>query len=319
MEKLKLDIKALQSMQRFGDELEIAIRKIQSEIADFEVIRDAKDCIGRHWYGMRCRVNGKETGVSLYLHIGQIYFPTTKYGLMVELDEQNNGGVYRAVLDHIKENPAYVINRDEKEYFKLFLPDDKFEAISEKEGTEQVQMLGEFVRNAGEEMVKAASKEGFSVTYSQMDDARNLCFAFDKALTEVCGEKSEVTVNYADKDNFGQYASGYRYYLKDKNGKVSFYAYFGAIFSYKKQPCGIFAEIDWFSNQEEFDKVYENIAESSWYVLSTKEPKFVKLFMTDELTEKFNQAEYDEQIDILKEFVKNCNDNMINAWEKGEK
>lgn len=319
MEKLSFYVKDFQSMHRFGDELEIAIKEIKSEIADFEVIRDAKDCIGRHWYGLRCRVNGKKTGVSLYLHIGLIYYPTTRYGLMVELDEQNNGGVYTAVLKNIKERSAFEINRAEKEYFKLFMPDEIFDEMSAKSGVVQVEMLKVFVQNSAEAMLEAASEEGFSINHQQMANALNLCNAFDRVLNEVDGEESKVSVNYADKDNFGQYASGFRYYLSDKEDKVSLYAYFGAIYSYKKQPAGIFAEIDWFSNQKDFDAVFDNIGECESYDLSIKEPKFVKLFMTEKLTEKFNEADYDGQIEILKAFLKDCNDNMIRAWKKGDK
>lgn len=318
MDRLRVDIAALQSMQRFGDELEIAIKEIDSGLAQFEVIRDAKDCIGRHWYGLRCRVNGKRTGVSLYLHIGLIYFPTTKYGLMAELDEQNNAGVYSAVLGNIKEREAFEINRAEKEYFKLFMPDKTFEEMSLKTGMQQVEMLKNFVQNAAEAMVEAASQQGFSINYSQMADALNLCNAFDKALCEVRGDESKVCVNYKDKDNFGQYASGFRYYLSDKENKVSLYAYFGIIYSYKKQPSGIFAEVDWFSNQNEFDKVFNHIETSESYVLSVKEPKFVKLFMPEKMTEQLNQSDYDSQIEILKSFLKNCNDSMIRAWKKGQ-
>lgn len=319
MEPLHFHIKELQSLHRFGDELEIAIKEIRSDSADFEVIRDAKDCIGRHWYGLRCRVNGKKTGVSLYLHIGLIYYPTTRHGLMVELDEQNNGGVYRAVLDNIKERAAFEINRAESEYFKLFMPDETFSEMSEKTGTEQVCMLKAFVQNAAEAMIEAASEEGFSINYEQMANALHLCNAFDKVLCEAEGEESCVRINYEDKDNFGQYASGFRYYLSDKEGNVSFYAYFGAIYSYKKQPAGIFAEIDWFSNQKEFDRVFDHMEACESYDLSVKEPKFIKLFMTEQMTEQFNHSDYDSQIKLLKTFLKDCNDNMIRAWRKGQK
>lgn len=317
MERLNLDMKALQSMQRFGDELEIAIKGIQSSIANFEVIRDAGDCIGRHWYGLRCRVTGRQTGVSLYLHIGLIYHPETKKGLMAELDEQNNGGVYQAVLDGIKERKTFIVNRAEKEYFKLFMPDDIFEAMSLKGGTEQVVMLREFVQDAAEAMTEAASRQGFSITYKQMDNALNLCNAFDRALNEAGTSESRVSVNYSDKDNFGQYASGFRYYLSDLQENVSLYAYFGVIYSYKKQPAGIFAEVDRFSNPDSFDRVYDNIEECSSYKLSVKEPGFIKLFMPEEMEEQFNNAGYGSQIRMLKDFVNDCNDNMIRAWKKG--
>lgn len=329
MEQLRLDIAALQSMQRFGDELETAVRGIKSELGEFEVLRDAPDCIGRHWYGMRCRVSGKDTKVSLYLHIGLIYYPTTRCGLMVELDEQNNAGVYRAVLDHIKKRESFEINRAEDEYFKLFMPDEKFQEMSSEGQSAQVAGLKGFVQDCAEAMLEAASCRGFSISCSQLADALKLCNAFDKALNEVKSEESSVLVNYKDRDNFGQYASGFRYYLSDCEKKVSLYAYFGVIYSYKKQPSGIFAEVDWFSNQEEFDRIFEHIEACKSeackseacreYTLSLTEPRFVKLFMTEQMTEQFQRSEYDGQIEILKTFLKACNDQMIRAWRKGEK
>lgn len=319
MENLSFHVKEFQSLHRFGDELEIAIKEIDSTAADFEAIRDAGDCIGRHWYGLRCRVNGKKTGVSLYLHVGLIYFPSTRHGLMVELDEQNNGAVYSAVLENIKERDAFEINRAEKEYFKLFMPDAVFDEMSAQSGEGQVALLKSFVQNAAEAMIEAASLEGFSISLRQMANALHMVNAFDKVLQEVDGAVSSVRVNYDDKDNFGQYASGFRYYLSDKENNVSLYAYFGAIYSYKKQPAGIFAEVDWFSNQREFDRVFDHIEKCDSYDLSIKEPKFVKLFMTEKLTEQFNHSDYDGQIEILKAFLKDCNDNMIKAWRKGEK
>lgn len=319
MVKLHFDLEALQSMHRFGDELEIAINNIQSDTASFQVIRDAKDCIGRHWYGLRCGVTGKKTGVYLYLHIGLIYYPTTQYGLMAELDEQNNGAVYKAVLNNIQPRETFEINRAEHQYFKLFMPDETFSEMSAQTGEVQVGMLSQFVKDAAEAMIEAASKQGFSINYQQMADARNLCDAFDKALNAADGNSSCVEVNYNDKDNFGQYASGFRYYLSDKAHQVSLYAYFGMIYSYKKQPCGIFAEVDWFSNQKDFDRVFDNIEGCDDYELSIKEPKFVKLFMPAKMTEKFNQADETAQIEILTTFLERCNDHMIQAWEKGGK
>lgn len=59
-------------MHRFGDILEEAILGIQSETAEFQVIRDAKDCIGPHWYGLRCRVTCRHFRTGFYLHIGLI-------------------------------------------------------------------------------------------------------------------------------------------------------------------------------------------------------------------------------------------------------
>jgi len=317
MEKLNLDLEALKSMHRFGDILEDAISGIHSDIAEFTAIRDARDCIGRHWYGMRCGVTCKRSGLRLYLHIGLIYYPTTRHGLMVELDEQNNKSVYHCVLQNIKERPEFEINRDEPVYFKLFMPDAVFADMSGRKRGEQLVVLRRFVQAAGEAMIEAAYEEGFRLDYKNMADALNLANAFDKALNEVKGDVSKADVNYSDKDNFGQYSIGFRYYLSDKEDTYKLYAYFGAIFSYKKQPAGIFAEIDWFSNRKDYDAVFENMEMSPMYDLSVREPKFIKLFMKEEMVDEFNRSDYDAQISILLRFLKECNDQIIKARIKG--
>jgi len=317
MEQLCMDIKALQAMHRFGDTLESAIKSINSDIAEFVPIRDARDCIGRHWYGLRCQVTDKRNGAGYYLHIGLIYYPATRAGLMVELDEQNNQSCYACVLESIKERPAFEINRAEPEYFKLFMKNDRFEHMSKLKRGEQLTALKKFVQDAGEAIVEAAYETGFSITYKNLADALNLADAFEKAINEVKGSGSKVTVNYQDKDNFGQYAQGFRYYLTDQEETVSLYAYFGAIYSYKKSPAGIFAEVDWFSNQDSFDNVFANIEPSKSYLLSKKEPKFVKLFLPEKDTAEFNRSDYKTQIEMLKGFLKTCNDNIINAAKSG--
>lgn len=316
MERLHIDMKALESMHRFGDILADAIESIDSQTAGFQVIRDAKDCIGRHWYGLRCKAVCRRSGIGFYLHIGLIYFPSTRPGLMIELDEQNNQHSYGCVLENIKERPEFEINREEKEYFKLFLPDAVFEEMSGRARGEQAVLLRRFVQSGVEAIVEAAYEKGFCLDYGNMSDSLNLVNAFDKVLQEVKSDISGVEINYADKDNFGQYAQGLRYWLSGKSN-VSLYAYFGAIYSYKKQPSGIFAEIDKFSNQKEFDRVFEHMVPSDLYELGVGESGFVKLFMKENLLKELNEAEYERQIEILKLFLKTCNDAMVTAWERG--
>lgn len=316
MDRLHIDMKALESMHRFGDILADAIESIDSKTVSFQVIRDAKDCIGRHWYGLRCRAVCRRSGIGFYLHIGLIYFPSTRPGLMIELDEQNNKHSYGSVLENIKEQPVFEINRVEPEYFKLFMPDAVFTDMSDRARGEQTVFLRKFVQSGAEAIVEAAYAKGFCLNYKNMGHSLNLVNAFDKVLQEVESDISSVKVNYADKDNFGQYAEGFRYYLTDKK-ELSLYAYFGAIYSYKKQPAGIFAEVDKFSNQKEFDRVFENMEPSPIYELGIGESGFVKLFMKEEMIEKFNNAEYAQQIDILKLFLKTCNEAMVTAWERG--
>lgn len=316
MEKLHIDIKSLESMHRFGDILEDAILGIRSEIAEFQVIRDARDCIGPHWYGLRCRVLCKRSGTGFYLHIGLIYYPSTRHGLMIELDEQNNRNTYGWVLEGIKESPEFEISREEKEYFKLFLPDTVFEEMSGRMRGEQTVILREFVQSGAEAMVEAAYQTGFALSIQNLKDSLHLVNAFEKTILEAESEIFHAAINYQDKDNFGQYAQGFRYTLTNKK-QLSLYGYFGAIYSYKKQPAGIFAEIDRFSNQKEFDRVFAHISHSPQYDLAIGEEGFLKLFLPKETEDRLNAAEYEEQTEILKEFFIACNEAMVQAWEQG--
>lgn len=316
MEKLHVDIKALESMHRFGDILEEAILGIQSEIAEFQVIRDAGDCIGPHWYGLRCRVTCRRSGTGLYLHIGLIYYPATRHGLMIELDEQNNRNTYGWVVEQIKESPEFEISREEQEYFKLFLPDAVFEDMSGKMRKEQTAILGKFVKSGAEAMVEAAYQTGFTLNIQNLKDSLGLVKAFEKTLLEAESEICDAAINVQDKDNFGQYAQGFRYTLTNQK-QMSLYAYFGAIYSYKKQPAGIFAEIDRFSNKKEYDRVFNHFKPSGEYETATGEEGFLKLFLPREKIEQLNAAEYEEQTEILKRFLKACNEAMAQAWEQG--
>lgn len=335
-EKLHIDIDALESMHRFGDILSDAIESIQSDLAEFRVIRDAKDCIGRHWYGVRCQVTCRKSGMGFYLHIGLIYLPATRTGLMIELDEQNNRSSYGNVLENIEEHSEFEINREEPEYFKLFMPDAVFADMSGRPRGEQAGILKNFVQSGAEAIVNADQRTGFRLNYQNLRDAFHLANAFEEALREMTSDICQVTVNLADKDNFGQYAEGFRYDLTDKKG-CSLYAYFGVIYSYKKKPSGIFVEIDKHSNPENFDRVLERIEETEMYAhgasrnldpsgmdglrpimyeLSTAEAGFIKLFMKKEMEEALNQAEPEEQIRMLKEFLKACSEAMVLALNK---
>lgn len=319
MESLYLDMNALRGMHRFGDVMEDAVKSIDSDIVELTADRNSHDCIGRHWYGMRCQVTCKRSGTGFYVHMGLIYYPETRRGLMIELDEQNNSSVYGSVLENIEKHNEFEINRVEPEYFKLFMPDQTFIEMNGKSRGEQVKIMRTYIQSGVEAIVQAAYVKGFEITYKNMTDALNLANAFDEALQGTKSTISKVSVNYNDKDNFGQYAMGYRYYLSNLADQVTFYAYFGVIYSYKKQPSGIFAEIDWFSNQQTFDQAYGNMNENPAYDLSISEPKFVKLFMPKNQVEIFNGASYEKQIQMLIDFLTTCNDEMIKAYINGGK
>ena len=303
---LCFDLPALLSLHRFGDIYAQAIREIQSEKVTFEVLREAKDSIGPHWYGMRCRATSKVSGVSFYFHTGLIFLPATKIGLMVEIDQKNNMAVYDKVVAELQDTPLFTVNRAEAEYLKLFMPDETYAEMNRADAGTQKKMLGAYMKACAEAAAAVVDGQGFRVEKEDMLRAYDLGRAFRRVITECQDPAFSVEINEKDPDNFGQYASGYRYWLKNASGTAKMYAYFGAIYSYKKRPAGIFAEIDWFSNQEVFDKVKKNFKPDTRFCYSDREEKFIKLFMPEETVAMMNGEPYEKQIGILKEFFAVC-------------
>ncbi|MEG1012389.1 MAG: hypothetical protein RSD27_08920 [Ruthenibacterium sp.] len=312
-DKMQINVNALRSLHRFGDIYEEAIAGVCSDTVEMTADRTSQDCIGRHWYGMRCRMLCKKTGQQFYLHTGFIFLPETRTGLMVEVDERNNRIPYTQVWNNIQQGVLYEVNRDEPVYLKLFMPDVTFEAMQGMGHKAQIEILRSYITACGEAIAAAAYTEGFSLGYAQLADTLSLACAFKTALEAENSTEYSVKVNVEDADNFGQYASGYRYWLQDKKGTNRLYAYFGAIYSYKKEPSGVFAEIDWLNNQSVFEKAFQNIESRDTFVLSKKEPKFIKLFMSDACVEKLNAADSAAQGKIMQDFLTQCNTAMILA------
>lgn len=307
------DISALQSLHRFGDIYEDALRSIQSEIVTFEPMRAAKDSIGRHWYGMRCKMECKVSGQGFYLHTGLIFLPQTRTGLMVEVDQKNNLPSYAQVWDNIERCEAFDVEKGEAEYLKLFMPDTQFDAMRGMNRGAQVKTLASYLQACGEAIAAAATQQGFCLTYAELGNAYKLSLSVETALKTAQSKQYIVEINPADPDNFGQYAAGYRYHLYSTDKAVDMYAYFGAIYSYKKAPAGIFAEIDWFSNQNIFDKVHQNFIANPAFEYSASEPKFVKLFMPAAQLKVLNAANEAEQAKLLASFLDICNSCLMAA------
>lgn len=307
------NIEALQSLHRFGDIYEDAIRSIESDVATFTPVRSARDSIGRHWYGMRCKMECKATGQGFYLHTGLIFLPATRTGLMVEVDQKNNLPSYTQVWDNVKSCDAFEVEHGEAEYLKLFMPNAQFQALQTMTRGEQVKALAAYMKACGEAIAAAAYTQGFRLSFDDLADAYQLSVAVETALDTARSDLYTVTPNKADPDNFGQYAAGYRYYLRSPDGAVQMYAYFGSIYSYKKAPAGIFAEIDWFSNQAVFDKVKANFKDSDAFSYSSAEPKFIKLFLPQARLEELNAADAAGQAKILAEFLDVCNTHLMQA------
>ena len=305
-DKLRFSLPALLSMHRFGDLYAAAVEGIQSEKVNFEVIRTARDCIGPHWYGMRVRIASKKSGQTNYLHTGLIFLPDTRVGLMVEIDRQNNGHNYALLWNGLQDTPAFEVNRDEAPYLKLFMPDDSFREMNDCPAEKQRDMLAAYMRACAESIMEVSDAAGFRLDYDDLLDAVRLGRAFREVISFGGSEAYTVEINEKDPDNFGQYAMGYRFWLSDRKKTVRMYAYFGAIYSYKKRPAGIFGEIDWFSNQSCFDHAKAHFRPREAFEYSNKEEKFIKLFMPEARVTAFNEAEPEAQRAILKEFFHQC-------------
>lgn len=313
---LRFDLPALLSLHRFGDIYARAIRDIRSSRVEFEVLRDARDSIGPHWYGMRCRAVSKVSGISFYLHTGLIFLPSTQIGLMVEVDEKNNQSVYGQVVERLRDGEDFTVNREEREYLKLFMPRHTFEAMNRAGVQRQEQLLGRYMKACGEALAAVVDGSCFRLCQEDLLHAYGLGRAFRRVITETVSPDFTVEINEQDPDNFGQYASGYRCWLTNASGSAKLYSYFGAIYSYKKRPAGIFAEIDWFSNQEMFDAVKARFQGRDAFVYSGSDEKFIKLFMPQAAIEELNAAGYDRQIELLKEFFASCCGALSQASEE---
>lgn len=306
MDRLCFDLTALLSMHRFGDAYEQAIREVQSDLVSCEVLRQAPDSIGPHWYGMRVRVTTLRYGLSFYLHTGLIFLPETKIGLMVEVDQKNNPANYDCLVGQLADGERFTVNRAEPEYLKLFMPDETFAAMNEAPAKEQKELLKAYFTACAEAICTVAEGQSFRLNEQDLLHAVYLGRAFRELITTCDEPDFAVRINEKDPDNFGQYAMGYRYHLINKNKTADLYAYFGAIYSYKKRPAGIFAEIDRFSNQLCFDRVKANFKADPAFEYSDKEEKFIKLFMPQAKVEEFNAASRPRQTELLKEFFVSC-------------
>lgn len=63
--------------------------------------------------------------------------------------------------------------------------------------------------------------------------------------------------------------------------------------------------------------MFNHFKPSGEYETATGEEGFLKLFLPREKIEQLNAAEYEEQTEILKRFLKACNEAMAQAWEQG--
>ena len=308
-----VDMEKLMSLHRFGDVLDDAIKSVGSETVELVPDRGARDSIGRHWYGSRCHMRNKETDEKFYLHIGLIYLPETRTGLLVELDKRSNPASFPIVWENLGEGSRYEISRDEDDYLKLFMPQDAFDALCGKKRGEQVKAISDYIKECAEAIAAAACQAGFSLKLCDLAEDYKLACAFEEAVVSIKSERYTIEPDRKCPDNFGQYAAGYRCFVKTRDGQQDLYPYFGAIYSYKKTPYGIFAEIDKLNHPGCYDRAYAGIKEDPAYELSKKDPPFIKMFMPAADIERLNSLDHRGQVAKLAEFLDTCITNLLEA------
>lgn len=298
---------ALRTLPLFFDAYETAIAAIHSEKVQCQPVQKAPDGIGGHWYGMRVRVKCRQTGLQLYLHTGLIYHPDTRKGLMVEVDRQNHFAVYDLLRENLAEN-GFDVDRSEADYLKIFMHDEAYAQLCSCSLAGQVNRLRCFFQQAAETIADtlAESYPGFCYPVEEMDTGRELLKLLYEALEGATTPAMHVE-RAMDADNLGQYAWGSRYWLSSPEYPGRLYAYFGVIFSYQKDPAGIFAEVDRHSNPELYDRVLSRMKADPAYHLSLKEPGFIKLFMPKAHQLAFNQLPRSHQLQMLKDFLLSVN------------
>ncbi|MDZ7671576.1 MAG: hypothetical protein U5K53_01850 [Halanaerobiales bacterium] len=144
----------------------------------------------------------------------------------------------------------------------------------------------------------------FNIDLEKLETVPYLIKMIEKAVQEINGSKYFCELDFDCDHNFGSYAYGYRVFLKNKQKDISLYVYTGLIFSYKKDPAGLFVEVDRNNNEKYFSQIDDNIEKSVNYDISQKEEGFLKLFYPE--YEKYIKLKNKEQYEKLKEFIDQC-------------
>jgi len=148
--------------------------------------------------------------------------------------------------------------------------------------------------------------EAFRINLAQLHSLYLLATSLERVVALAQDPDYSLTLDPYDPDKAGAYFQGNRCYLRD-NEQIDLYIYFGAIFSYLKDPAGLFAEVDQFNNGKHYDQIRHRIEPDEKYVLSVKDTGFVKLFMTDADIARINNAvDSNEQDQIFAEFLRHC-------------
>ncbi|MCF8001758.1 MAG: hypothetical protein K9K76_07895 [Halanaerobiales bacterium] len=145
----RADISSLRSVHIVNDGLKKVLNEIRSHEFECQIHYDFIENCGSHWNGYRCFLMDTKKRSLYYLHIGMIFHPDTKKGIMVELDKESNLNYYQKVKGRIQKGKNYSINKEEKDYLKLFLKDDILEKMNSSNViNEQLKVLQNFLEEA---------------------------------------------------------------------------------------------------------------------------------------------------------------------------
>jgi hypothetical protein len=156
----RLEIPTLLSFHKCNEVLEYVASTVPAERFSCVINYDAKDNNGPHWFGYRCYIKDLDSNLSLYIHFGFIFLPSTKAGLMVELDRNNNNHVYQGIWDRIDGSSLYNLNKEESDYLKLFIPDDHLtQVMEEQSAVTQAEFVQKYFISSCEALFRAGRRE----------------------------------------------------------------------------------------------------------------------------------------------------------------
>ncbi|MDZ7671577.1 MAG: hypothetical protein U5K53_01855 [Halanaerobiales bacterium] len=155
----KADISSLRSVHMFNDGLRNVLNEINSFEFECQIHNNFFENNGPHWSGFRCFLMDRQDRSLYYLHIGLIFHPDTKKGIMVELDKESNLNSYQEIRDNIKKGENFKVNKEEADYLKLFLKEKKLENIDNSNKIDkQLSILRDFLKEALAAIIKGGRK-----------------------------------------------------------------------------------------------------------------------------------------------------------------
>jgi len=158
MNAFRFSVSDLDGLYQFTQTFDQAIASVRS--ATLECQRDlySPDCFAPRFNGFRVYARNPQCGRTMYLWCGLLYDPSSRMGLMIEMDQFSNQDVYRDAYDRLAPGDLYEIKKNEK-HIKLFMPDARWSALCGLPSpADQLKALIEYTTSCMETFARAIQR-----------------------------------------------------------------------------------------------------------------------------------------------------------------